>query len=79
MTPSQAAKEDFDEVYRYFDEGQVVEIVASIPLFGFLNRWNDAIATELEELPAKVAAAALGGSFGWEAGKHGVPASARNA
>jgi hypothetical protein len=29
-----------------------VEIVAVIALIGFLNRWNDTIKTELEELPA---------------------------
>ena len=70
LAPAQASQEDFDEIYRHFDEGQVVEIVASIALFGFLNRWNDTMATELEELPAGVAEATLGQSFGWEVGKH---------
>lgn len=70
MSPSQATQEHFTEMYKYFDEEQVVEIVASLSLFGFLNRWNDTMATELEELPADVAKASLGGSFGWEAGKH---------
>ena len=71
MAPSQATPEHFDELYKHFDEGQVVEIVASIALFGFLNRWNDTMATEIEELPAQVADATIGQSFGWEAGKHG--------
>ncbi len=70
MAPSQATQAQFDELYQYFDEGQVVEIVASISLFGFLNRWNDTMATELEELPAQVARDSIGTSFGWEAGKH---------
>ena len=70
MAPSEATQAQFDELYKYFDEGQVVEIVASIALFGFLNRWNDTMATEIEELPAQVANAMIGGSFGWEAGKH---------
>jgi alkylhydroperoxidase family enzyme len=70
MAPSQATQEHFDELYRHFDEGQVVEIVASIALFGFLNRWNDTMATDIEVLPAEVAEATLGQSFGWEAGKH---------
>jgi len=72
MTPNQATQEHFDELYKHFDEGQVVEIVASIALFGYLNRWNDTMATELEELPAQVADATIGQSFGWEAGKHGA-------
>jgi len=70
MAPAQATQQDFDELYKHFDEGQVVEIVASISLFGFLNRWNDTMATELEELPAQVADDTIGESFGWEAGKH---------
>jgi uncharacterized peroxidase-related enzyme len=70
LAPSQATQEQFDELYKYFDEGQVVEIVAAISLFGFLNRWNDTMATELEELPGQVATETMGESFGWEAGKH---------
>jgi uncharacterized peroxidase-related enzyme len=72
LAPSQAGQEHFDELYRHFDEGQVVEIVASIALFGYLNRWNDTMATSLEALPAQVAAETLAGSIGWEAGKHGA-------
>ncbi len=70
MSPAQATQEDFDELYRHFDEEQVVEIVASIALFGFLNRWNDTMATELESLPADVAKQTLGETFSWEPGKH---------
>ena len=70
MSPSHASQAHFDEVYKYFDEGQVVEIVASISLFGFLNRWNDTMATELEDLPKEVAKDMIGGNFGWEPGKH---------
>jgi uncharacterized peroxidase-related enzyme len=70
LAPSEATQEQFDELYKFFDEGQVVEIVASIALFGFLNRWNDTMATELETLPSEVAENTIGSSFGWEAGKH---------
>jgi hypothetical protein len=34
---------------KHFDEGQIVELVASVALFGYLNRWNDSMATELEK------------------------------
>ena len=57
-------------MYEHFDEGQVVEIVATIALFGYLNRWNDTMATELETLPAEVAQTTLGDTFDWEIGKH---------
>lgn len=70
LVPNEVTDEDFAEVYRYFDESQVVEIVASLALFGFLNRWNDTMATEIEALPAGVARETLGNTFGWVAGKH---------
>lgn len=70
LAPAQATEEDFAEAYKHFSEEEVVEIVASIALFGFLNRWNDTMATELEELPAEVAEQTIGEEFGWEAGKH---------
>jgi len=70
MAPAQTTTEEFEELYKHFDEGQVVEIVASIALFGFLNRWNDTMATEIETLPAQVARDTIGRSTGWEPGKH---------
>jgi uncharacterized peroxidase-related enzyme len=70
MSPSQATAAHFAAVYEHFDEGEVVEIVAAISLFGFLNRWNDTMATEIEDLPAAVAEETLGEAFDWDAGKH---------
>ncbi|MDZ7727690.1 MAG: hypothetical protein U5Q44_05530 [Dehalococcoidia bacterium] len=40
-----------------------------ISLFGWLNRWNDTMATDLEEEPLAFAQEHLGGA-GWAAGKH---------
>ncbi len=70
ISPNQVAQEDFDELSKHFDEGQIVELVASVALFGYLNRWNDSMATELEEPPAKVARKTIGAG-GWQPGKHG--------
>jgi len=70
LIPNQATQEDFDELAKYFDEGQIVELVASIALFGYLNRWNDTMATGLEEHATRVAERTIGDG-GWEAGKHG--------
>ena len=55
MSPSQAKEAHFEALSKHFNESEIVEIVATISLFGFLNRWNDTMATELEELPEKVA------------------------
>ena len=70
IIPNQAEQGDFDELAEYFDEGQIVELVASVALFGYLNRWNDSMATELEEHPSKIAQRTIGDS-GWQPGKHG--------
>ena len=69
LVPNEATAEHFQELSRHFDDGEIVEIVASIALFGYLNRWNDTMATDLEELPGQVAERAIG-EVGWEAGKH---------
>ncbi|MFV0372732.1 carboxymuconolactone decarboxylase family protein [Microbacterium sp.] len=67
--PNEASAADFAELARHFDEGQIVEIVASAALFGYLNRWNDTMATTLEEFPGGVAERVIGPA-GWTAGKH---------
>lgn len=68
--PNEAGAADFDELKKHYSDEQIVEIVASIALFGYLNRWNDTMATTLEPLPAQVAERAIG-PVGWTAGKHG--------
>lgn len=67
--PNAATKEDFVELAKHYDEGQIVEIVASAALFGYLNRWNDTMATSLEALAINVAERTIG-STGWSVGKH---------
>ena len=47
--PAYATPEDMAELRRHFDEAQVVEIGAVIALFGFNNRWNALMETEIEE------------------------------
>ena len=75
LVPNEATEADFNELKRHFDEGQIVEIVATIALFGYLNRWNDTMATELETRAVDVAERAIG-PVGWSPGKHAP--SARN-
>jgi uncharacterized peroxidase-related enzyme len=71
IVPNEADDADFTELKQHFDDDQIVEIVASIALFGYLNRWNDTMATDLEEFPAGVAGDLIGG-VGWTPGKHGT-------
>ncbi|HEU4428468.1 MAG TPA: carboxymuconolactone decarboxylase family protein [Myxococcota bacterium] len=59
------------ELRKHFDEAQIVELTAVVALFGFLNRWNDALATTLEPEPLAVATARLS-EHGWSVDKHGA-------
>jgi hypothetical protein len=49
--------------------------VTVIALFGFLNRWNDTVATDLEPRPFAVATEVIA-EAGWEPGKHATPTGA---
>ena len=69
LTPNAVTDEEMAELSRHFDDDQVVEIVAVIANFGFLNRWNDTMATQLERSPLAWATDRLQDA-GWKAGKH---------
>lgn len=67
--PNMVTDEDFEELKKHFTERQIVEMVAQIAIFGFLNRWNDTMATELEQMPTQYAEKHLAKN-GWEVGRH---------
>jgi len=46
--PSHASAADMSELKKHFNEAQIVEIGAVIALFGFNNRWNSLMQTDLE-------------------------------
>ena len=56
-------------LHQHWTEGEIVEMLGVISLFGFLNRWNDSMGTALEP-----GAVALGqqqlAAHGWSVGKH---------
>lgn len=56
MNPSAVTPAMFADLRRHFSDDQVVEIVAVISMFGFLNRWNAIMDTELEDMPLNYAA-----------------------
>ena len=67
--PNGVTEEMFAQMRKHWGEGQIVEIVAVIATFGFLNRWNDTMGTPLEEEPIHVGKKFLA-PHGWSAGKH---------
>ncbi len=66
-SPSQVEDAHFERLRRYYDDDQIIEIMSVISCFGFLNRWNDTLATRLEDTPLQYAKEHV---TGWEPGKH---------
>lgn len=71
QVPNGVSDELFAQVREHWDDGQIVEILATACYAGFLNRWNDSLATTLEDIPTHAAQAHLNATQ-WQAGKHGA-------
>ena len=67
--PNGVTDEIADELKRHYSDDAIVEILAEVALMGFLNRWNDSMATVLEPEPGKLGTDLLESS-GWSPGKH---------
>jgi uncharacterized peroxidase-related enzyme len=67
--PNAVTDELFTELSQHWSEGEIVEILGVVAMFGFLNRWNDSMATPLEATALAVAQGAAG-AHGFAAGKH---------
>jgi uncharacterized peroxidase-related enzyme len=67
--PNEVTDEIIARVRAHWDDGEIVEIMGVIALFGYLNRWNDSMATTIE--PGAVAAGERRlTARGWSPGKH---------
>jgi alkylhydroperoxidase family enzyme len=53
----------------HWTEQAIVQILGAVCLYGFLNRWNDSMATDLEESPRAMGERVLARG-GWTGGKH---------
>lgn len=53
----------------YWNEGEIVELMGVIALFGYLNRWNDSMATQIEPGAVESGEKYLD-RVGWVPGKH---------
>lgn len=53
----------------HWSEDQIVQILGAVCLYGFLNRWNDSMATDLEDSPRAMGERVLS-QGGWTGGKH---------
>jgi uncharacterized peroxidase-related enzyme len=69
LVPNEATDAHFDALREHYSDEEIVELVSVISLFGWLNRWNDTLATELEQGPRSFAQEHLL-KKGWELGAH---------
>lgn len=68
--PNEAGDAHFEALQAHYSTKDITEIVGVIAMFGFLNRWNDTLATFLEEEPRGFAEEYLA-EKGWTLGAHG--------
>ncbi|WP_299106464.1 carboxymuconolactone decarboxylase family protein [uncultured Tenacibaculum sp.] len=69
MVPNMVDEEIKTRLYEHWNEGEIVEMLGVISLFGYLNRWNDSMGTNIEDGAVESGEQYLG-KHGWEKGKH---------
>jgi uncharacterized peroxidase-related enzyme len=69
QVPNAVNPEIKERLYNHWDEGEIVEMLGVISLFGYLNRWNDSMATTMEGGAIESGDKYLG-KHGFEVGKH---------
>ncbi|WDE00264.1 carboxymuconolactone decarboxylase family protein [Thalassomonas actiniarum] len=67
--PNAVTDEITAKMHEYWDDGEVVEILGVIALFGYLNRWNDSMGTTMEAGAVDAGERLLANSS-WSRGKH---------
>lgn len=67
--PNAVNAEIKERLHKYWNEGEIVEMLGVISLFGYLNRWNDSMATTLEDDAIDSGNKYLG-KHGFTRGKH---------
>jgi len=67
--PNAVDEDLMNRLKAHWSDEQIVELLGAICLYGFLNRWNDSMATDLEDAP-KAMGERLLKPGGWTGGKH---------
>ena len=69
MVPVNVAASTETQLHAYWSNEDIVEIMGVVALFGYLNRWNDVMATTLED-GANLSGSDLLKGTSWVPGKH---------
>ncbi|MFB6202404.1 MAG: carboxymuconolactone decarboxylase family protein, partial [Halorhabdus sp.] len=67
--PNRVDEEIVSALKEHWSDDEIVELLAAISLYGFLNRWNDSMATDLEDVPREMGERVLEDRE-WDGGKH---------
>ena len=67
--PNAVDEDLMNRLKAHWSDDQIVELLGAVCLYGFLNRWNDSMATDLEDAP-KAMGERLLKRGGWTGGKH---------
>lgn len=67
--PNAVTPEIQTNLRKHWTDDEIVEIVGVVALFGFLNRWNDSMATTLEDIGIDAGSRNLSHT-GWNPAKH---------
>ncbi|WP_440991699.1 carboxymuconolactone decarboxylase family protein [Haloarchaeobius baliensis] len=67
--PNEVDEEIMTAMKEHWSDDEIVELLAAISLYGFLNRWNDTMATALEDVPREMGERVLADHH-WDGGKH---------
>ena len=67
--PNAVDAELMERMKAHWSEREIVQILGAVCLYGFLNRWNDSMATDLEPAPTAMGERVLARG-GWTGGKH---------
>jgi uncharacterized peroxidase-related enzyme len=59
-----------EELHKYWSDDDIVEILGVVALFGYLNRWNDSMATTMEPGAVDAGETYLTHQEDWTRGKH---------
>ena len=69
QVPNAVTEEIAAALHHHWSDDDIVEITGVVALFGYLNRWNDTMATTLEPGGENAGDTRLAG-HGWTKGKH---------
>ena len=68
--PNAVSEEISAELHKHWDDGEIVEILGVVSLFGYLNRWNDSMGTTMEDGAVEAGETYLTHQQEWTRGKH---------